>query len=69
MSVYDFLYLCVDERMLKITVYDLNTEQNVFSGDYDDIPDELMECEVMSFDCPYEPFCITLNIERECEEV
>ncbi len=63
MTVYDFLYYCIDERMLKVEIYDCISGKIVFSGDYDDLPDEILEAELCTFDVPTKPETITLNVE------
>lgn len=65
MSVYEFLELCIDERMLIVEIYDTDSGETLFDGDYDDIPSELMDEEVCSFDVPSEIGKITINISKE----
>ena len=62
MSVYEFLGLCIDERMLRVEIYDTDSGETLFDGDYDDIPSELMDAEMCSFDVPSESGKITINI-------
>lgn len=65
MSVYEFLGLCIDERMLRVEIYDTDSDETLFDGDYDDIPSEMMDEEVCSFDVPFESGKITINISKE----
>lgn len=65
MTVYDFLDMCIDERMLRVEIYDCESDETIFDGDYDDIPSELMDEEVCSFDVPSEIGKITINISKE----
>lgn len=46
-------------------IYDCESGETLFDGDYDDIPSELMDEEVCSFDVPSEIGKITINISKE----
>lgn len=63
MTVREFLWLCIDDSMLTVTLYDLITNDNVYIGSAEDIPDKYIDCCVQSFDVPTKEYEITLNIE------
>lgn len=65
MTVQEFVGLCVEDSLLEVTLYDMTTGENVWSGHGDDVANcEYANYEVMSFDLPEEA-AITLNIETD----
>lgn len=61
MTVYDFIDLCVEPSFLKLTIYDANTGDDVFTGAADELPMEYEDLTVESFDVPTDGH-ITLNV-------
>ena len=59
--VRDFVELATDD-IFKCDVYDINKEKVVFSGTLADIPDEMLDCELCTWDIATEGK-ITFNIE------
>lgn len=62
LTVSEFLYLCIDPSWLTVKLYDCEESKEVYVGDYDSIPDELLERDVQSWDVPTEDATITINI-------
>ena len=70
MTLYDFRYLFVDDSQL-VRIYDITSEKNVFEGEFENLPTELEDYEVMSIDTIYKidfDGYITINIEMEDED-
>ena len=63
MEVRDFVELATD-NIFECDIYDISTEEVIFSGILADIPDELLDCELCSWDTATEEK-ITFNIETE----
>ena len=49
MTLYDFIEMAVANHY-ECYVWDINKEEIVFEGILDDIPDELLECEIVSWE-------------------
>ena len=49
-TVEDLLDLFTEPQIQEIVVYDLNTEEEVFHGKYEDCPDYLRDLDIMSID-------------------
>ena len=60
-TVIDLVELATD-NIFECNIYELNKEKIVFDGMLADIPDELLECELCSWDIATEGK-ITFNIE------
>ena len=70
MTLYDLRYLFTDDSQL-VHIYDITSEENVFEGEFEDLPTELEDYEVMSIDTIYKfdfDGHITINIEKEDED-
>lgn len=52
MTIRDILDLFVDESCVFVRIYDFRTEQQVFEGYGNDIPEQYEYCEIMSIDNP-----------------
>ena len=63
MTVGDFLDMCCDASWLNVTVYDISAGKNVFEGEIFEMPDELADQELCSWDVPTKADCITVNVE------
>ena len=63
MTVYEFLYYCIDPGMLTVKVWSNAQGQTVWSGPGDEVPDDICDAELGSFDVPYEMDTITINID------
>ena len=68
MTIYDFIYLSCDAGLMKVEVYDMTTERVIWSGNGDEMPTEIEDMELMSFDVPYMTDTFTLNVETEVEK-
>lgn len=69
-TVEDLLELFIEPNIQEIAVYDLNKEEEVFHGKYDDCPDHLRCLDVQSIDNtgPYGSGAIlTINVETDEE--
>lgn len=65
MTIYDLLYLACDNSF-EIAVYDMTTETELYRGDASEIPSELEDLELMSFDAPTcHDMALVLNVETE----
>ena len=70
MTLYDFRYLFVDNSQL-VRIYDITSDKKVFEGEFENLPTELEDYEVMSIDTIYKidfDGYITINIEMEDED-
>ena len=50
MSIYDFCDLYIDNGFSNIIVYDMENEEELFNGCFDDIPEEIKDMEIMSME-------------------
>ena len=66
MTVYDFVYLLVDD--ITLTIYDNNSGENLWTGDSSELPDEYEYCEIDSIDPPEEKWHMTVSISYEEEQ-
>lgn len=67
MTIYDFIYLACDSFL--VAIYDMNSGKEVFRGYSNEIPSELEDMELMSFDMPsYHDKAMVLNVETEEDE-
>lgn len=62
MTVYDFVYLCIEPSFMTVELYSLESG-TVWAGPGDEIPEDFLECEICTYDVPTEANRITLNIE------
>lgn len=62
-TVYDFVFLCTETGMLKVNLWSNDTEDVVWSGTLDDMPDKYRSAEVNSWDAPEKEWTITINID------
>ena len=65
MTVNEFLDMCCDRGLLKVTLYDTTNEKDIWSGQGDELPDSMGDMTVESFDVPSTPDCMVLNISGE----
>lgn len=66
-AVYDFMNLCIDDDQI-YTIYDFNKGDVVFTGTIRELPDELDNYNVVSFDSITNDKIITINIDSEGDE-
>jgi hypothetical protein len=66
MTVEDFIKYSIEESWQKFTLYDVDKEEEVFTGTIDECPDIYIEAEVCTFDVidEYSPR-LTLNVTLE----
>lgn len=62
-TVRDFVELATD-NIFECNVYDLNKEEIIFSGMLADIPEEMLDCELCSWDTATDGK-ISFNIEMD----
>ncbi len=60
-AVKDFLNLALDTSNLGITIFDVQTDKTLWTGNADDVPAEYMGMPISTFDPPEEDK-LTLNI-------
>lgn len=66
MTVEDFMEYSIDENWQKFTLYDVDKEEEVFTGTIDECPDKYFEAEVGTFDViDKDSPRLTLNITLE----
>ena len=65
--VYDFMNLCIDDDQI-YTIYDFSKGDIVFTGTIRELPDELDNYNVVSFDSITNDKVITINIDSEGDE-
>ena len=66
-AVYDFMNLCIDDDQI-YTIYDFSKGDVVFTGTIRELPDELDNYNVVSFDSITNDKVITINIDSEGDE-
>ena len=63
MSVYDFIYLLVDDRC-NLIIYDLTSQEEIFNGPAFAAADEdVADLEIVSIDAPERTWSFTINVE------
>lgn len=70
MTIYEFMMLFLDENDQRVEIINLASDDvenlGTFAG-LNEIPEEYLDCEIMSIDNLYEATkTITLNIDFEC---
>ena len=66
MTVEDFMEYSIDENFQKLTLYDVDKGEEVFTGTIDECPDKYFEAEVCSFDViDKDSPRLTLNVTLE----
>ena len=67
MTIYDFLELCIEPNLLHVQIYDFSSQKVVFDGNGDEIPEELTEAEISSFDVPdlYGRICLNVELAQD----
>ena len=68
MTIYKLLDSCWDAGLLKLTIYDTYSGDDVWSGDGDEVPEEYGYCEIESWDIPTKSGELTVNITLDDEE-
>lgn len=63
MTIRCLLELFVDVSYVNVTIYDLNSDKELFNGYGDEIPYELEHMEIASIDSPAATDCITINVD------
>lgn len=66
-TVYDFMNLCIDNDQV-YSIYDFSKGEIIFTGTIRELPDELDNYNVMSFDSITIDKIITINIDSEGDE-
>ena len=66
-AVYDFMNLCIDDDQI-YTIYDFSKGDVIFTGTIRELPDELDNYNVASFDSITNDKIITINIDSEGDE-
>lgn len=65
-TVKHFCDMCIEPSLQKIKLYNCNTEEDVWEGFADEIPDEYENWCISSWDCIISPSeTLTLNIFEE----
>ncbi|MBP5581466.1 MAG: hypothetical protein J6X85_06740 [Ruminococcus sp.] len=62
MTNNELLDTCYDSGLLTLTIYDIDSETDVWSGEGDDVPTEYGDMEVYSWDLPSKPYEFTVNV-------
>lgn len=66
-AVYDFMNLCIDDDQI-YAIYDFSEGNVIFMGTIRELPDELDNYNVVSFDSITNSKIITINIDSEGDE-
>ena len=66
-AVYDFMNLCIDDDQI-YAIYDFCEGNVIFMGTIRELPDELDNYNVVSFDSITNSKIITINIDSEGDE-
>ena len=65
-TVYDFIELCIDSSMLEVAIYDIGADEpQIYRGYADEIPDDIMDLTVESFDVPDNTGVIGINVSTD----
>lgn len=68
MTLYDLREMFIDDSQM-IRIYDIAKEDNIYEGEFRDIPDEYEDYEISSIDSVYPTInfdgYITINIDTE----
>ena len=67
MTVYDFIYLLVDDSM-ELSIYDNNSGEDLWTGSACDVPDEYENYDIDAIDPPDKPWHITVCISYDEQE-
>lgn len=62
MTIYELLDTCYDAGMLTLTIYDIDSETDVWHGEADELPSEYEDMEVCSWDVPSKAGEMTVNV-------
>lgn len=49
-TVYDFLDMCIEPDLQEVAIYDCAQDKEVFRGTRDNMPQDMQDAEVQSFD-------------------
>lgn len=65
MTVYELLDYCFDAGMLQVVIVKVSDDdvQEVYKGYGDEVPDELMDAGILTYDIPAKAGELTINIE------
>ena len=70
MSIYELMDLFVDGDSMTVSLYDTNTERNIFwEGLYEDLPEPYRDLEIDSIDQPYDKYALTLNVDLQEDDI
>lgn len=70
MSVYELMDLFIDGDSMTVSLYDTNTERNIFwEGLYEDLPEPYRDLEIDSIDQPYDKYALTLNVDLQEDDI
>ena len=67
MRICDFLDLCIEPGFCTVVVYDVERAEDLWKGPADEIPAELSELKVESWDIPSEAGVMTFNVAAYVE--
>ena len=62
MTIQEFMEMCIDPSLCKVSIYDMEKGEDVWSGASDEIPEEYGDLEFGSFDVPKDGQ-MTFNLE------
>lgn len=61
MTIREFMYLCTEPSLCKVTIFDCNKSEEIWMGFADELPDYYLEAEIQSWDVPSDGH-MTFNI-------
>lgn len=64
MSVYEFIQMCIEPGFLNVCIYDTESGQNIYEGEAEEVPTDMEDLTVESYDVPTEGK-LTLNVSRD----
>ena len=63
-TVIDFINLCTEDSLCDIILYDIDEAEEIYNGTLSEIPFNITDYEIQSFDPPYNNV-ITLNVSKQ----
>lgn len=63
MDIQDFKFLLTESGLCNVHIFSLEKGEDIFCGNFDDIPKEFLYKEISSIDVPTSPYELTINVD------